>query len=127
MFKAIAMMKKNPNVTHEEFKDYYEKRHAPMATEAFSAYFSGYRRNFPLRQFLTTEGAMREIKSAQDPGAFPYDVIVEFWFRDKKAMDDVFEVFMARDQKTHIGDQQYLDLSSLRILIVDETTTKLPG
>jgi len=124
MIKIISMMRKNPNVTLQEFKAYYERTHATTAAKNLTGYCWGYRRNYMLRQFLNADGKMREIDNPEDPSNFPYDVITEFWFPTQEAMDHVFAAFANRDEDAE--DQRYLDLNSIRSIIVEEAVTDLP-
>ena len=124
MYKVISMMKKNPNVSMKEFKEFYERKHAPTAEKALAKYCSDYRRNYPSKQFLSIDGTVRELQD-QGPHSFAYDVLTEFWFKDKESMDTVFKGFAARDRKAEeeLEDERYLDLNSIRVLIVDEAVS----
>jgi uncharacterized protein (TIGR02118 family) len=71
IIKAMAMIKRKPGTTHEEFREYYEHNHAPLGQKHFG--FARYVRNYPVRQ-----------PGLPDP---LYDVITEFWFTDRAAYD----------------------------------------
>jgi EthD domain len=125
VYKVISMMKRNPNVSAEEFKEFYERKHAPAAAKVLVKYCSDYRRNYLSKQFLTIDGTVRELQDPQGPDSFPYDIVNEFWFKDKESMDIVFKGFAARDRKAEVEteDQRYLDLDSIRVLIVEEAVS----
>ena len=125
MYKVISMMKRNPNISAQEFKEFYERKHAPAAAKVLVKYCSDYRRNYPSKQFLSIDGTLRELQDPQGPHSFPYDIVNEFWFKDKESMDIVFKGFAARDRKAEaeVEDERYLDLNSIRVLIVEEAVS----
>jgi hypothetical protein len=129
VYKVISMMKRNPNVSPEEFRDFYERKHAPAAAIALAKYCSDYRRNYISRQFLTIDGTVRELTDPHGMQNFPYDIVTEFWFKDKESMDIIFAGFAARDRKaeTEAEDEHYLDMNSIRVLIVEETISRFPA
>ncbi len=70
MIKLIALVKKKPSMTTEDFRDYWINVHAPLAKRIPG--MRGYR-----------------INVADDPGDMPqapYDGSAEIWFDDRSAM-----------------------------------------
>lgn len=72
MHKILLFMKRRPDISVEEFRDYYETRHAPLAAKY-------------------SRGVTRYIRRYVDPQVHPEtgafidgpDVITELWFADK--------------------------------------------
>jgi uncharacterized protein (TIGR02118 family) len=118
MIKLIALLKRKPGMSREEFISYYEMRHAPLAMQ-ITAMGHDYRRNYP--HIARVDG--REVAAAPE-----YDVITEVWFQDQKA----YEAFSASMQKPEIraqivaDEEQFLDRASSRIFVVDEYITESP-
>jgi hypothetical protein len=127
VYKVIVTLKRNSKVSSEQFQEYYEHKHVAAAEKAFGKHFAGYRRNYVTRQFLPINGALEEIKDADGIHEGTYDVLSEFWFKDKESMEMAFEAFATRDRKTEIEDERYLDMNSIRVLIVHEAVSKLPA
>lgn len=77
--KQIAFIKRNPAMSAEAFRDYYETQHAPLALKMLARdgkpIFAGYARNYPIADANSPF-------SGQNVGVAPfdYDVISEFWF-----------------------------------------------
>lgn len=46
MYKVMHLIKRKPHLTHEQFRDHFEKSHAPMALKYCGHLFAGYRRNY---------------------------------------------------------------------------------
>ena len=46
MFKVIHLVKRKPHLTHEQFRDHFERSHAAMAQKFCGHLFSEYRRNY---------------------------------------------------------------------------------
>lgn len=77
MIKIVALLKKRPDMTTQEFIDYYENHHAPLAKTAMRS-ACHYTRRF-----------LKPLKG----GAFPelqqqvFDVVTEIWFDSRDAYD----------------------------------------
>ena len=77
MFKCIALLRRKPGLSREDFIDYYERQHAPLIRRLLPGIID-YRRNY-----VELEGAFLF------PGAAPidFDVITEIWLADRAAYD----------------------------------------
>lgn len=49
MYKVMWLMKRKAHLTHEEFREHFERSHAPMAQKFAGHLFAEYRRNYPCR------------------------------------------------------------------------------
>lgn len=118
MIKLVALLKRKPGMSREDFIAYYEMRHAPLAMQLTSMGHD-YRRNYP--RTVRVEG--REVDAAPE-----YDVITEVWFHDQRA----YEAFAASMRTPQVraqivaDEEQFLDRASSCIFIVDEYITETP-
>ncbi len=114
MFKIIALIPRKPGLTHEEFRDYYENNHAPLAVKHVPQ-FRGYIRNFirPLEGF---EG---------EPVG--YDAVVEFYYDSKEAWDEVSKLYLEGEiGKVLIPDEDtFMDRSRMQVLIAEECASDI--
>ena len=67
MIKAIAFIKKRADISTQEFRDYYETKHAPLI-DVLLPYYATYRRNY-------VDGPVRA-----GTEAFAFDVVTELEF-----------------------------------------------
>ena len=75
MIKMVALIKRKPELTPEQFRDYYEAHHAPMALRLLPM-LARYQRDFVLRDG-TPEG-----------DAFPeFDVVTQIGFETRADYD----------------------------------------
>lgn len=72
-WKILLFMKRKPGLSVEEFRDYYENHHVPLALE-YSAAVSRY-----TRRYLDP----RPNPDTGESGELPYDVVTELWFEDE--------------------------------------------
>ena len=82
MYKFMSLQQRRPELTHEQFREYYETHHAPFALKALNDATLALRRY--VRNFV-------EQSSSDQPNVITnktYDVITEFWFNDKAAFDE---------------------------------------
>lgn len=111
-------MKKRPDISTDEFRDYYETRHAPLC-EKYSSAVSRYIRRYidPLPH--------------PETGAFTdaYDVITELWFEDRAVFEGTIAyITTALMPDEVIEDEKNLfDRSSFRIATVVECESDLGG
>ena len=76
LIKAIALIKRRPDISREQFAKHYEDVHAPLALRYFRDW-RGYIRNHVV-------GALRGGEPA-------FDCISEFWFSDLQGVKDTVE------------------------------------
>lgn len=116
MVKLIALLKKKPGMSREDFISYYEMRHAPLALH-LTEMGHDYRRNYP--RSARVEG--REVDAAPE-----YDVITEVWFRDQAAYQAFAASMKTQEVRAQIvaDEERFLDRASSRIFIVDEYITE---
>lgn len=129
--KVIAMMKRKAGVTPEEFRNYYEGTHAPLAMKHFSEFFADYRRNYPSMEFLvdndTSGNALKGPAQRTQTGETTYDVITEFWYHDKQAMDAMFAKFGEVNDIFVVDEAEFIDRDTLRVFIVEESASDMGG
>jgi uncharacterized protein (TIGR02118 family) len=82
MTKLIALFHRLPGSTPEEFREYYENRHAPLASRHYGHLFASYTRNYVAR-------------AVDADGPIP-DVITEIVFRNEAALREMFAIATAR-------------------------------
>jgi len=118
--KIIALLKRKPGLSMEEFIDYYENRHVPLVLKLVP-FIMDYRRNF------VKSGSAIE---AMDGAAPDCDVITEAWFASYEDFEQ-FNIVGGRPETREaiIRDElNFLDRGSLRMFVVDERKSAiLPG
>ena len=84
MAKLIALFHRKPGTTPDEFRDYYEARHAPLASRHYGHLFASYTRNYVGR-------------AVDGDGPVP-DAITEIVFHDEPAMHEMFVISAAHPE-----------------------------
>jgi uncharacterized protein (TIGR02118 family) len=119
--KVICLLKRKEGTTAEQFRDYYETRHAPLALSLLP-YFSDYRRNY-IRHDL----AYKPEHIEHHPGPPPYDVVMEFTCPTQEDADNL----MAAMADPEIGRQltedeaKFMDRDAMVLFYVDECVTPM--
>ena len=119
--KILCMLKKKPGMSFEDFRDYYETKHAPLC-EKLIPFYTDYRRNFivPVQDY--NPGHLDNALPAERP----FDVVTELTFRDRAQYQQLVDALS--DPK--IGDiitrdeENLFDRSAMTIYIVDEHVTE---
>jgi len=115
-YKILLFMRKRPDISTEQFRDYYETRHAPFC-EKYSTAVSRY-----IRRYI-------EPQNHPETGAFPdaYDVITELWFDDKALYEGTLAYITSSIMPDEVvaDEMNLFDRSSFRIATVVECESDL--
>jgi uncharacterized protein (TIGR02118 family) len=106
MIKVMALIKRKPGISHEEFVQHYEEVHAPLAVKHLTT-ISRYVRNH-----IVTMPGTPEID---------YDCITEFWYEDMEAAQASYEFLNSAAGKViHDDEDTFMDTAKVVALLVDE-------
>ena len=119
MPKLIILVRRRPDLSHEEFVRHYEERHVPLVLSLMP--ISGYRRNYVARDTAFVAAQIEGVTNEVD-----FDVLTEIWFESE---GDLLEA-----QRTTAGEagwvlsedeKKIFDLrpGAVRFLVVDERIT----
>ena len=110
--KLLLFLKRRPGMSREDFRDYYEQQHMPLAMK----YMAG-----------VVRYGRRYLEPSPDMPEPDFDVITEIWFADRKTLDMVIYA-MAKDMMPPeiIADEEKLfDRPASRAYAVSECETAL--
>ena len=115
MFKLIILAKRKPGMSMDQFRDYYEKRHAVLV-RTMTPTMRRYRRNY-----------LTPLDSALAAGdAASYDCVTEAWFDSEAAFQSSLQSLVADTQKTTAlakDEENLFDRSMIRIFTAVEVET----
>ncbi|WP_305094744.1 EthD domain-containing protein [Prescottella sp. R16] len=111
MITAVALLARRPDLSYEQFVDYYENNHAKLIRSLLPQ-IRGYRRNY------LDHGSRIGADGIGAPG---FDVISEFVFDDRAAYDDMLATHARPDVKAAIeaDEENFLDRTRTRMYLVD--------
>ena len=120
--KMVVMFRRKQGLTPAQFREYYERSHAPLALKLFP-YFKDYRRNY-VRHDLRHQRAGQETTNAP----LDFDAIVEITFASQSDYDRmVREMADPAIREQVVGDEQrFIDRSATVVFLVDEEATRFP-
>lgn len=114
MYKSIALFRRKPGISHEEFRDYYENRHVPLKM-----------------RIMELPGLVRYVRRYLTPLSDPaseafresgFDVITEVWFKDKEHFDR-YRLFSQDPEYRRINaedEDRFLDRTNMYFHTVEE-------
>ena len=112
MIKVIAMVKRNPKLTHDEFAEQWREQHAPLVRGRLPG----------LRKYVLN------IAFQEPGGAEPeWDGVVELHFDDIESRQRAFasERWLAGERKDSSSD--LLDLVNIKSVVAEEYVVPLDG
>lgn len=116
MPKIVAILRKRPEISMEEFKEHYENSHAPLILEQARPFIVGYTRsylNYEDPHCIFGDAKFGECRDGAE--YFPhYDVITELEFEDHRAM----EAYFAAGQDPELAQRKAAD--ELKFLVREE-------
>ena len=117
MMKMLLMFKRKPGMTAEQFREYYETRHVPLALRLFP-YFKGYRRNYVCTdETFNLAGKLIPVPT--------YDVVTELTFESRVEFERMVRALEDPDVAKQIVDDEecFMDRSASVAFLVDEAVT----
>ncbi|MGB8363832.1 MAG: EthD domain-containing protein [Rhizomicrobium sp.] len=76
MYKVMFLLKRKSHMTHEQFREHFERSHAPMAQKYCGHLFSEYRRSY--MNVVWTGGDSRKEGSGYGPREWEWDLLSEW-------------------------------------------------
>src|SRR3954447_19892937 len=89
-FKVMWLMKRKQGLTHEEFREHFERSHAPMAQKYCGHLFSEYRRNYVSEVWCG--GDPREEGGGYGPREWEWDLISEWVMPSEEAFKEILRI-----------------------------------
>ncbi|MDH4565174.1 EthD family reductase [Pseudomonas sp. BN414] len=111
MVKLILLVKRKQSLSFEEFRSYYESNHAPLAASTLP-YLRNYCRNY-----------LQAFPGQDEP---VYDCVTEFWFDDAEGLSETLKfAHSSEGQFLAVDEDKFMDRSSMKTYIIDESKTNL--
>lgn len=89
MFKVIWLMKRKKGITHEQFREHYERSHVMLAHKYFGHLWTRYRRNYVKSTFGSGSPAPG---GGMGPIEWGYDCIAEWVFPNEENYKELFRI-----------------------------------
>lgn len=100
MIKLVEFVIRNPDLTHEEFAEYWLETHSPLASEL--------------------PGLQRYVTSLPvDPDESEYDGVLELYFTDREALSSAFG--SETGQEVLADAEQFIQVGEGPSMVVEET------
>jgi len=109
MYKVLHFIKRKPHLTHEQFRDHFERSHAAMALKFCGHLFTAYQRNYITQAFAG--GDSRDPDSGYGPRAADWDLISEWILPDEDALNEVYRIMLTPgiDELFHADEDRFID------------------
>jgi hypothetical protein len=122
MFKVIVTLRKRPDLSREEFIDYYSNRHVPLVHSLLPKGAAVHRRNFvvPKAPAPMAMGANADASRERDP-----DVISEVFYEDLATAQAAAKAMSEPAIRTQIeeDERRFLEHGSLKSYVVEVNET----
>ncbi|MFC5463105.1 EthD domain-containing protein [Massilia niabensis] len=120
LMKIICFLKKKDGLSSEQFMNYYESNHAPLATKLLP-FFSSYERKYVIKDKEYKPGHLNE----ELPPVPVFDVITEISFGNRADYEGMLAALKDPVIGKQIADDEenFLDRKAMVMYFVDERTT----
>jgi len=116
------LLRRKPGITHQQFRDHYERSHAALGEKYLGHLMSAYRRHYV--QPAETAGSLilQRVLAAK---GWDYDCIADWELPDEAAFEQVFATLSDPEigKLFHDDEDHFLDRSSVRLVLCDSTET----
>ena len=123
MVTMILLLKRRQGMTHEEFREYYEKGHAMMAKKYFGHLFMDYRRHYVQRTRGSRDPDARGVLRTTEEDS--YDAITKIDFKDQADLDEFDRIASLPEVAADLrqDEAKFLDRDAIRVSICEEVRT----
>jgi uncharacterized protein (TIGR02118 family) len=110
MLKMIAVLKRKPGMSFDEFRTYYETRHVPLVKSLMKDNLAAYIRNYVGQDSPFPVGI-----------ALDFDVVSEFHYPNQAALEAAVAAIQHPDsvEKVRSDELNFLDMTAARVCMVD--------
>lgn len=125
MYKVLWLLKRKQGISHEEFREHFEREHAPLALKYIGHLFVEYRRNY-IDQAMGRLGVDDRGESLYGAMDWNWDCISEWILRDEAAFGAI-QAIMTGDviKQFHALEEKFMDREAqvmLRCAVADTGT-----
>ena len=93
MYKVIHLVKRKSHLTHEQFREHFERSHAPMALKFCGHLFSEYRRNYV--NIVFGGGDSRQRGSGYGPTEWEWDLLSEWVLPSVENLQEIYRIMQS--------------------------------
>jgi hypothetical protein len=112
VIKLVALLKRRPDLTLEEFADYYEQKHAPL-----------FARSIPqdVADAIKHYAQNHAVLVGSNPADPPYDCVTEFGFDDLDGLRRWSSWYLGDGGKVLRDDEErFMDVSARVVIVTEE-------
>ena len=116
MFKVLHFIKRKAHLTHEQFRDHFERSHAAMAIKFCGHLFIAYQRNYVKTAY--TGGDSRHSDSGYGPKEAGWDLISEWILPNEEALHEIYQIMQTPgiDELFHADEDRFIDRNATMTL-----------
>lgn len=115
MIKMIGLLKRRPDMSPAQFREYYESRHRLIGEKYLAGYACRY-----VRRYL-------DPAPGRGDGDAPYDVILEVWYPDRATFEAAGRRLAEPDVAAEIADdeERLFDRPQNRFFLAEEVESDI--
>ncbi len=109
MHKVLHFIKRKDHLTHDQFRDHFERSHAAMALKYCGHLFTEYHRNYI--GLVWTGGDSREEGSGYGQQQWHWDLISEWILPNEEALHEIYRIMQLPgiDELFHADEDRIID------------------
>lgn len=116
MIKVIGLLKRRPDLTHEEFSDYWFNKHHPLGERIVP------------KEALSVRYVQNHALNLGRGGEAPYDAVAELVFDDMAGMQRWIDWYYSEAGKPLRDDEfNFMDVSKRVVIVTDERVLRDEG
>ncbi len=129
MLRVIHCIRRQPHLTHEQFREHFERSHAAMAIKWCGHLFRQYQRSYAGEAY--SGGDARDSNSGYGAITPPWDLLSEWTLNDEAALHEIYRIMASPelDGYFHADEDRFIDRTatlSMHCVVSDTGTTFNP-
>lgn len=123
MYKILWFLKRKPGITHEQFKDHYERSHSVLGQKYFGHLMLEYKRNY--KTDVWARNVNEDGKAAFGPREWEFDCITEWVMPDEASFDQIMQLLSEPEigRIFHDDEEHFLDRDATMLFKCDPRDT----
>ena len=125
MYRVIHLVKRKPHLTHEQFRDHFERSHAAMALKYCGHLFSHYERNYV--DTVLGGGDPRVAGSGFGPMAWGWDLLSVWTMPDEAAFAEITRMMESDEMQRLFREDEDRFIDRQQIMMMPCTAVRNTG
>lgn len=118
MVRLFCLIAKKADINFDEFKSYYEEKHAPLVHRLLSKHI--WPDSLVRSYFDPADEIVTKFSGGKLPPHMPYNCIVTYDFKDSESAQKFLQVYGMNAQELQADEENFMDRTKVAMYMADD-------